>query len=105
MNQTEALNHFSKLLGNPSPNISEKIIVVVDSTTNAPVFGEENKSYYGTISASGIGQGTVISFDENRLQLIADEDGNILEKRISFEKMDAFYSQGLVTFSGYSANK
>lgn len=105
MNQTEALNHFSKLLGNPSPNISDKMNVVVESTETAEVFGEENKSYYGTISASGIGQGTVISFDENRLQLVADEDGNILEKRISFEKMDAFYSQGLVTFSGYSADK
>lgn len=105
MNQSEALNYFSKLLGNPSPNISEKIIVVVDSTTNFPVFGEQGKSYYGTISATGIGSGTVISFDENRLQLVADEDGNILEKRISFDTMDAFYSQGLVTFSGYSADK
>ena len=105
MNNSEALNHFSKLLGNQSPTISEKINVVIEATSTAEVFGEENKSYYGTISASGIGTGTVISFDESRLQLVADEDGNILEKRISFETMDAFYSEGLVTFAGFSADK
>jgi len=105
MNNSEALNHFSKLLGNPSPTISEKMNVNIPSTSEAPVFGETGKTYYGTISASGIGVGTNLSFDEGRLQLISDEDGNILEKRISFEKLDAFYEQGLVTFAGFSADK